>query len=383
VTAAGDREHVVGIQRLPNGMPLQTGLDHRYSASVVFELVQPLLRGAGAAGFEAPIRQAAAQRDAAALTQEARARDLVVSIAQAYWQVAFAWRQLEVRKASLELADKQLAYTEGAIRSEKVARSEALAVQEAIAVRKQDVIAGEQDVYERSVALRQLGGLEIGPDQLTVKTEALPAKIDAAPLDLAAILGAAYEHSAELAALAATRQAAEVAAAAADSAARSRLDLDVSAGPVTADTTAAKALSSAVGYTVSASLTFDHAIERRTERGGQQAARAAVLSAKVAERDGRARLAVRATRAVQRARAALASIALGAEAIDLSEQNIAAEQKRFELGKTTNFEVLRRQDELEQARLRHASAVADYLAARVDLDGLSGAILTRYGIVMP
>jgi outer membrane protein TolC len=108
-----------------------------------------------------------------------------------------------------------------------------------------------------------------------------------------------------------------------------------------------------------------------------------VLSAKVAERDGRARLAVRATRAVQRARAALASIALGNQAIDLAEQNVAAEQKRFELGKTTNFEVLRRQDELEQARLRHASAVADYLAARVDLDGLSGAILTRYGIVMP
>ena len=86
---------------------------------------------------------------------------------------------------------------------------------------------------------------------------------------------------------------------------------------------------------------------------------------------------------MQRARAALASIALGNQAIDLAEQNVAAEQKRFELGKSTNFEVLRRQDELEQARLRHASAVADYLAARADLDGLGGAILARYGIVMP
>jgi outer membrane protein TolC len=384
VTAGGDRQHILGIQRLPNGMPIQAeGLDHRYSASVIFELIQPLLRGAGASGFEAPIRQAARQRDAAALTQEARARDLVVSLAQAYWQVAFAWRQLEVRKASLELADKQLAYTEGAIRSEKVARSEALAVQEAIAVRKQDVIAAEQDVYERSVALRQLGGLEIGPDALTVRTEALPAKIDAAELDPGAVLRAAYDHSAELAALAATRQAAEIAVVAADSAARSRLDLDISGGPTRAETTAPKALSSKVGYTVSAGLTFDHAIERRTERGGQEVARAALLQAKVAERDGRARLAVRATRAVQRARAALASIALGNEAIGLAEQNVAAEQKRFELGKTTNFEVLRRQDELEQARLRHASAVADYLAARVDLDGLGGAILARYNIVMP
>ena len=91
---------------------------------------------------------------------------------------------------------------------------------------------------------------------------------------------------------------------------------------------------------------------------------------------------MRATRAAQRARAAIASVALGDQAISLAEQNITAEQKRFELGKTTNFEVLRRQEELEQARLRHAAAVTDYLSARADLDGLSGAILPRYGIIM-
>jgi outer membrane protein TolC len=386
VAASGDRLSNSGVQRDANGNQVQAQVFRRYTTQLIAELVQPLLRGAGAEAYEAPIRQAERQRDAAALTHEAKARDLVVSLAQAYWQVAFAWRQLEVRKASLELADKQLAYTEGAIRSEKVARSEALAVQEAIAVRKQDVIAGEQDVYDRSVALRQLGGLEIGPDALAVKTEALPAKIEPAALDLAAILRGAYDHSAELAALEATRRAAELAAAAADNAARSRLDLDVAGGPIGADTTALKALASATkdpGYLVTVGLTFDHAFERRTERGGQDVARAALLAARVAERDGRARLAMRATRAVQRAKAALASIALGTEAIGLAEQNVAAEQKRFELGKTTNFEVLRRQDELEQARLRHASAVADYVAARVELDGLSGAILARYGIVMP
>src|SRR6185369_11659481 len=100
-------------------------------------------------------------------------------------------------------------------------------------------------------------------------------------------------------------------------------------------------------------------------------------------RDARARLAVRATRAVQRAKAAVASIALGDLAIGLAEQNVTAEQKRFELGKSTNFDVLRRQEELEQARLRHAAAIADYLTARADLDGLTGAILGRFGIVMP
>jgi outer membrane protein len=382
VNAIGGRALGPVTQRDDDGNPILVD-QTRYAAALGIRLFQPLLRGAGATAFEAPVRQAAKQLDAAALGREARARDLLVSLAQAYWRVAFAQGQLDVRKASLELAQRQLTHTQGAIRAEKVARSEALAVEQAIATRKQDVIAGEQELYERSVALRQLGGLEIGPDAIAVKTVALePPR--AAELDVAAVVRHAFEHSAELAQLEALRQAAEVAVAAADNAARSRLDLDVNASADSADVTPGGALSGATdpGYSVTASLTFDRAIERRSERGGQAAARAALSRAKLDEREARARLALRATRAVQRANAALASIALGAQAIGLAEQNVIAEQKRFELGKTTNFEVLRRLDELEQARLRHASAIADYLSARADLDGLSGAILARYHIVM-
>ncbi len=383
ILANVDHAHFTSpIQRDASGVPFTQDLLRRYSAALLVGLNQPLLRGAGSAAFEAPIRQAVQQRDAAALSREAQARDLVVQLAQSYWQVAFAWRQLEVRKASLELAQKQLDYTEGAIRAEKVSRSEALAVEEAIATRQQDVISAEQDLYERSLALRQLGGLEIGPDAIVVTTEPLPVKLDAAAPDLTAVVRGAFDHSAELAGLEASLHAAETATAAADGAARSKLDLDIAGGPLGAAPTPGRTLDQP-GYTVTASVTFDHAIERRTERGGQAVAHAAVLGAKLAERDARARLAVRATRAVQRARAALASVALGDQATGLAEQNITAEQKRFELGKSTNFEVLRRQDELEQARLRQASAVADYLSAAADLDGLSGAILARYGIVMP
>lgn len=358
----------------------------RYASSAQLGINQPLLRGAGSTAFEAPIRQAAQRRDAAALAHEATARDLVVSISQAYWEVAFEWRQLEVRKASLELAQKQLEYTEGLIRAEKVARSEALAVQQVIATRKQDVIAGEQALYERSITLRQLAGLEIGPEDLAVSTEVLPLKIEAAQIDMAAVVRAAFEHSAQLASLEASRHAAEIGLAAADNAARSKLDLSVAAGILGAAEKPSDALSSMFkgpGFTMTGSLTFDHAIEGRTERGGQEVARAQLLQAQIAERDARAKLALRATRAVQRAQAALASITLSEEAIGLAEQNVTAEQKRFELGKSTNFDVLRRQDELEQARLRQATGVADYLSARADLDGLAGTILARYGIVMP
>lgn len=385
LTAGAVRNDVIGEERAADGSLNRTTGIKQVAATLTVGVNQPLLRGAWSTAFEAPIRQAERQRDAAALTRQARARDLVVGLAQAYWQVAFAHRQLEIRKGSLELATRQLAYTEGAIRAEKLPRSEALAVQGAIAIRKQDVIAGEQEVIERSLALRQLAGLEIGPDALALTTEPLPVKLSGSPIDPDAAVRAAFERSPELAALAAARLAAEAGLQAADGAARSRLDLDVSAGPAGTNRTLSSALSKAVddtGYLVSASLTFERAIERSSERGGQAAARAVLATARAAEREGQAQLAVRATRAAQRARAALASIALGDEAIGLAEQNVAAEQRRFELGKSTNFEVLQRQDELQQARLRHAAAMADYLAAQAELDGMAGALLARFGIVM-
>ena len=82
------------------------------------------------------------------------------------------------------------------------------------------------------------------------------------------------------------------------------------------------------------------------------------------------------------AQAALAGIALDEKAIQLAEENVKAEQRKLELAKSTTFEVLRRQDDLQQVRLRHATSVVNYLSARAELDGLTGAILSQFGIVM-
>lgn len=367
-----------------------------YTSSLSLAITQPLLRGAWSRAFEAPIRQAEQARDAAQLGREARARVTLVAIVEGYWQVALAWRTLEVRRASLDLANKQLAFTQGAIRSDKLAKSEELAVQEAIAVRQQDVVDAQQLVLDRSLELRQLAGLEIPPNDVGLKTSALPQP---APLDLdvAAAVSAAYKHSAELAELAANERSAAAGVDLADGRARSRLDFQAQGGPVgiSGGTTndagnpvngtlygATHNLLSHPGYQVLGSLTFDRAVQARTEHGGQAASHAQLQRARVDSQAARVRVAANATRAVQRVQAALVSIALDEKAIQLAEANVEAEQHKLELGKSTTFEVLRRQDDLQQVRLRHATAVVTYLTARAELDGLTGAILSQYGIVM-
>jgi len=355
-----------------------------YVSSGTISLTQPLLRGGWPSGFEAPIRDAGHSRDAATLAREAKARDLIVQIAEAYWQVSLARESLGVRKASVDLAKQQLATTEAQIRSEKVAKSEALAVKQVIATRQQDVITAEQQIFDRSLALRELAGLEIGPDALAVTTEPLGA-IGDDNLDLKATVAAAFEHSAQLASLAEGVKAAQANLDGGENAAHPLLDLSVSGGPAGGDTTLAKSIKSAVraeGYEVNASLTFDATIERHAEKGGLADAHARLQRTRVDERAARAHIATQAIRIVLRIKAAYASAKLSDEAVELANLNIDYEKRRFDAGKSTNFDVLRRQDELEQAKLRKVSAIVDYLGARAELDALTGAILSKYAITL-
>ncbi|MGE5185782.1 MAG: TolC family protein [Acidobacteriota bacterium] len=368
----------VGMGAVFNGIPYPSGV----TSALQVSLVQPLLRGFGLAVARAPRHEAEARRDAAALDRELRARELVRSIVEAYWRVALAHAELEIRKASLATAESQRAFTEASIKIGKFPRSELLAVEQVIAVRKQDVLAAELDVTDRSLALRRIAGMEIGADAIEVETAPLP-QVKPVELDLRDLVAKALAHNPTIVAAEATETAEAARAAAAHDTLLPQLDLGASAGPLGLGPTLSSSLGSlqkADGYQVGVSVTSSYAIGRNDEHGQDRAARARLYKAKVDLRDARAAVAADTARTVQLTRAAGLSIELGDKAVELAAQNVEAEQHRFEDRKSTNFDVLLRQTELQQAKLRRALAVVDYLAARAKLDALTGVILENYGI---
>ena len=86
-----------------------------------------------------------------------------------------------------------------------------------------------------------------------------------------------------------------------------------------------------------------------------------------------ARLCVSARTARQRAEVLASS--MDAAALDL-----AAERARFEVGRSTNFDVLRRQEEVAQVQLGQARARVDEVKATAALAALSGRILDLFGV---
>jgi outer membrane protein TolC len=129
-------------------------------------------------------------------------------------------------------------------------------------------------------------------------------------------------------------------------------------------------------------LTFSLPIQNRAARGTAEAARAAEEGARLdahdlelSIRDGVARLAAQ-------IRSAGARIEYARASVGFAQQNLEAEQARFEVGRSTNNDVLLRQQELKQAQISVARAVVDLLEADAALSALGGDILDVYGVIL-
>src|SRR6185503_4727446 len=125
-------------------------------------------------------------------------------------------------------------------------------------------------------------------------------------------------------------------------------------------------------YQLFAGLTFSYPVGNHTAEGNRRAAVAQRVRVQVNEDDMRRVIAVSVARAVNLVRSTEKRIQVDAEASQLAQINLDAEKARFEVGRTTNFEVLRRQDELAQSRLRQTRDAADYMKAIAGLQTLTG-----------
>jgi outer membrane protein len=362
--------------------PFGEDSDFLYSHTITAGLVQPLWSGFGEKYARSAQARAEIARSAAELDLQQAALTAVRLVIAAHWELAYAWRDLEIRRASLALGQEQLRNTQARIAAGAVAPTEALAVEQSIASREEAILLAQLSITDRSLALRDLAGLEIGPGEVALWADA-PLDISPQQLDVNALLAQALAESPSLQALEVRQRDLALAVDLAEDATDPELDLSVLVGPTGSGTSAGEALEGLVKLrepTVNARLTLRHDFGQRTARGRLEAARARLeqfaIDIGLVETAIKRELIL----TVQQAESAQQRIALTERVIELAKRNIEAERARFELGRATNFDVLQRQDELEQAQLRRARAIYDYLQALTAIDAITGGLLARYGI---
>jgi len=73
-------------------------------------------------------------------------------------------------------------------------------------------------------------------------------------------------------------------------------------------------------------------------------------------------------------------VALAEKAIAIAESNLKAEHASFLAQRSNNFQVMQRQSQLIDAKLRRGRAITDYHVAVAQLQFLSGTLLDTYRI---
>ncbi len=365
------------------GFGLQEETVDTISASLVASVSQPLLRGRGREVARAAQERARLARDAAALKREIAADDAVLAVVAAYWELSYAIRSVAIREGSLDLAREQLRITREAIAGEVSAPTEALAIEQAIAVREQALLLARIAVEERSLELRRLVGLEVGPGEVELDTRDQPAVADGRSFDLDAALAAARERNPRLALLRVSGDDAAIEVVLGRDQLRPQLDVSASFGP-TGNATEASTTFDQVGkmdaYTASANIVFSQPLGRRAARGALDRADQTRRRLRIDLAEAERQIAVSVVHAVNLVRTARKRIEVADLAVELAEQNLDNEKILYQAGSTRAFDVLARQDEIQSAKLERERAVVDYLIAVANVDALTGDLLPRHRV---
>lgn len=343
---------------------------------------QPLLKGFGSDLYNAQERRATLSRDVAVLGRRLAALNTIEAVVSAYWDLVLAEQQVAITEQSLALARERLRVTEIQVKGGKVADAEVPAVQQIIATREEDVLNGELAVLDRSIALRRAVGMPIGAGEMGLRV-AIDLGAKDSKLDLADLVQRTYNSSPELAQLERQDKSSTIDIEVNDNGLLPQLDLALQAGPRGQDSSFANSAKDTVefkSYLVAGTLTFSQTLHKYDVKYRSRELRALREKIRVNATDIRAQLAQGMAQAVAQIEVAKRRLVLSERAIELAKANIRIETDRFNLGRSTNFDVLNRLEEQRQAELRRAQSLIDWHKAETVVQTLTGDLLPAFGV---
>ncbi len=117
-----------------------------YTTGLTLDLRQPLLKGFGEDVQTLTIKASQKQLEAATYQVNSEAANLAADVKIAYWNLVFAWQDIEVRKLSLTLAKKLLEETRARINAGSLAEVEIYQPESEVARREEQLISAERAI---------------------------------------------------------------------------------------------------------------------------------------------------------------------------------------------------------------------------------------------
>lgn len=311
------------------------------------------------------------------LAAEEMLRDLVI----AYWELAYAAYEVDTRAVSLELAKKQEELTRIEVRAKTSPESALTAVLYEVQIREEALLTAKNQWEKKSMELRKRAGLELERRDLVMRPQDAFEPADD-EWDADEVLAKARKSNRRMASLILQKRIADVDVKVAKDAMLPKVDLELSGALIGTGNTTDRSLTAVAGsdgYEVVAGLTVQFDIGGAA-KGARDAALARRQKVVVDQADAARTLDTEVVHAVHEVKSARARVTYAEKAMQYAEENVKAERAQFQAKLRTNYDVMQRQTELVNARIRRGRAIADYHLAVANVQFLGGFLLEQYRV---
>jgi len=377
-------------------------INPQYFAGDSLSFAQPLLRGFGELATKRPILEARIGSERSRELFEQEAVRLIETVENAYWTLVEAQDQLGVAQESRGLANQLHERNRVQVEVGTLAPIELVGSEATVATREEEIIRARAAVGDATDQLLQLLNLERAAYWDLDVVPTTEPETERLEIDLQQAIATALAERPELAVQRLFVESAELDARFFRRDKLPSLDLELAygsrgvagrgfvldpetGGPVPVDTDLTDAFDDALGRDFdqwSAQLVFAYPLQNRAARAQATIADLDVGSARTELE--RLRLQV-----VTEVRAAARAVETAAQQIEsarvsrrLQERNLEAEQRRYENGMSTSFQVTEIQEDLTLARAREVSAVTGYRNALAAFYRATGQLLEVTGVVL-
>ena len=357
----------------------------------------PLLKGFGSS---VATEQLVLAQNAAKVSRydlRTRAELIIEQVEGAYWNVVAARRALEIEQLSLKRAEELLDLNRRKVEVGSLAPIEITQAEAGVASQEENVIVAETTMLDAEDELRRLMGV---PEQDPMWEKSIinldvPA-FRVHEVDLAQTLSTAMRERSELFSLRQTMRDRELSEKVARRQMRNSLDLNASYSPQGSSpeldpftflpvTTAnfgdaASAIFDGDEYTWQLGLTYRATFGNKTAKSNFARSRISREQAEVNLADQEQTIRVEVRRAVRAVESGMKRVEAAQANVILQRRKLDAEQKKYENGMSTSFEVLTFQSDLATAELAEVRARLDYIKALAAIERVKGTLMASRGL---
>jgi len=379
-----------------------------YLTTIGAEVRQPLLRNRSVDSSRTQLIVTALDREKTHAQLQQSVQNVVASVEQSYWTLVSALREVQVRRDSVMLADEQRADTQARIDARTAAALDIAQPTAEIERRRGDLFAAQENALRAERTLKLLM-TDDPADPIWAQTlvPVNPPDVEDRPVDIQRALNDALSHRPELASLGADVSSAEARTRLAKDELKPQVDVvggysmrglagthnpetvsfpgviqpfpDVLAGALG---TSYHSLFNQTFPDASIGVSVNVPFGNHAAKGDYGTAQAQQRQASLQLAQQRDLIAVDVLNAASALETAKSRIQAARAGLEAANTQLRAEQERFSAGTSTNFLVLTRQNDLEQAQLTEISALTEYRRALTEFSRSTGMLLTERGITV-